>query len=123
MTQAPTAIGASPPWFEAERHTRNLHALVRQLGRSDLVLTVYRIGDGLGHLADLGMAEAPASGATAAVTSVARTHAGAWRIQVRCPRCGGLHVHGGGLAPLPEFGRRTPPCDGAPYWLWVDART
>jgi hypothetical protein len=111
----------TPPWYaEEQRAGANLHTLIERLGRSDAVLTRYRMGDGLRHLADLEAPDTLAVGGAALVTAVGRTHAGAWRLEVRCPRCGCLHTHGAGSDPLPEFGRRAPPCDGAAYWLRID---
>lgn len=123
MSNAPTVQtpGTLPPWYaDEQRAGSNLHTLIDRLGRGDAVLTRYRLGDGLRHLADLDAPATLAVGGSAFVTAVARTHAGGWRLEVRCPRCGSLHTHGAGVAPLPEFGRRSPPCEGAAYLLRID---
>jgi hypothetical protein len=123
MSGTPTmqTQGTPPPWYVDELGAgSNLHTLIDRLGRGDAVLTRYRLGDGMRHLADLDAPDTLAVGGSAFVTAVCRTHAGAWRLEVRCPRCGGLHTHGAGVASLPEFGRRAPPCEGAAYWLRID---
>ena len=110
-----------PPWHtdESRAGVNNLHALVARLGRSPVSLTKYRLADGLRILADLEAAGVPLAH-TAPVTSVARTYDGEWRLQVRCTRCGALHLHSAGIAAVPVFGQRLPPCGGAPYSLRLD---